>query len=136
VEAVTVGDVRRLHRSLKTTPSSPIAYSPCWARLSFAEHESLRAKHTNPAHDVTPFPELSRERFLTPDEMRRLGDELRRAETGGLQPAPKQREHKRTAATQKHYVEPTVIPANPFAVAALRFLLLTGCRESEALTLR
>lgn len=137
VEAVTVGDVRRLHRSLKATPYlANRVLALLGSAFSFAESESLRAKHSNPAHDVAAFAESARERFLTPDEVRRLGDVLRIAERQGLPPAPKRKRKAVTEATRKHYTEPEITPANPFAIAALRFLLLTGCRESEALTLR
>lgn len=38
----------------------------------------------NPTADVTPFRETGRERFLSVEEMTRLGDTLRLAETVGL----------------------------------------------------
>ena len=54
--------------------------------------------------------EQSRERFLTPEEYRNVGAALREAEAGGWMWRP--------------------------AIAAIRLLMLTGCRKSEILTLR
>ena len=54
--------------------------------------------------------ERKRERFLTPDEFRRLGRAL-------------------TEATTRRRV-------SPYAVAAIRLLILTGCRKREILHLR
>ena len=54
--------------------------------------------------------ERKRERFLTPDEFRRLGRAL-------------------ADATTRRRV-------SPYAVAAIRLLILTGCRKREILHLR
>ena len=59
---------------------------------------------------VVKYPQRKRERFLTADEFTRLGRVLEAVETRG--------------------------DASASAVAALRLLMLTGCRESEILTLR
>lgn len=137
VEGVDVTDVRRLHRSLRET--SYIAnrvLALLGSAFSFAEAEGLRARHTNPAHDVTPFPEHARETYLTPEELGRLGEVLREAETKGLAPAPKRRRTRVTAATLKHFTPHILTPANPYLVAAVRLLVLTGCREKEILHLR
>ena len=64
----------------------------------------------NPCRHVRYYREKSRERFLTPEEFRRLGAALRRFEARG--------------------------PTQASAVAALRLLMLTGCRTGEILTLR
>ena len=64
----------------------------------------------NPCRTVTRYPSHKRERFLTDEECTRLGQVLDEAETQGGASAP--------------------------AVAAIRLLMLTGCRKSEILTLR
>jgi integrase len=90
----------------------------------------------NPAKDTDWFPEQGRERFLTVEEMARLGQVVRIAETVGLPPAPK---HKKTPGTKRErnagMFSSELQPASPVAVAALRFLMFTGWREQEALTL-
>ena len=64
----------------------------------------------NPCRLVRRYREEARERFLSPDEWRRLGRALREAEADGS--------------------------VWPQAIAALRLLLLTGCRRQEIVTLR
>ncbi len=56
------------------------------------------------------YPVRHRERFLTDAEFERLGRVLDEAEAGGIASAP--------------------------AIAALRLLMLTGCRKEEILTLK
>ena len=65
---------------------------------------------SNPCRYTVIYKEPPRERFLTEEEFRRLGRVLREAEADG------------------------VIPAQ--AVAAIRLLMLTGCRRNEILALR
>jgi integrase len=77
------------------------------AIFEFAREGGLR--DDNPARGVELYKTPKRERFLTVAEIARLGDELACAEARG---------------------------ENPFAIAALRLLLLTGCRKSEILTLK
>ena len=64
----------------------------------------------NPCRSVVKYPQRKRERFLTDEEFIRLGKVLDEAVTRG--------------------------GVSPSAVAALRLLMLTGCRKSEVLTLR
>ena len=64
----------------------------------------------NPCKSVRLYKRNRRERFLTPEEYRRLGRVLEEAETkGGFLPS---------------------------GIAAIRLLLLTGCRKNEIVTLR
>ena len=64
----------------------------------------------NPCRSVEKFPERRRERFLTDTEFARLGQVLDEAVGSGS--------------------------TSPTAAAAIRLLMLTGCRKSEILTLR
>ena len=64
----------------------------------------------NPCKAVNHYREQSRERFLSQDEYRSVGAALRQAEADGSMWPP--------------------------AIAAIRLLMLTGCRKSEILTLR
>lgn len=138
VREVTPVDVRRLHRKLQETPyQANRVLALLGAFFSFAEQEGARATHDNPTRRVTPYPERPRERFLSAAEVARLGEALARAEREGLPPAPSLRRPppaKRPQNRPKSADAPQ--PANPLAVAALRLLLLTGCREGEILTLR
>ena len=80
------------------------------AMFTVAEVWGLRPEGSNPCRHVKRFREDRRERFLSDEEYRRLGATLRRAEETGTEAAS--------------------------AVAAIRLLMLTGCRLSEILALR
>jgi len=71
---------------------------------------------TNPCRGVRKYKEKKRERFLTRDEYRRLGQALVEAEMEA-----------------EAEIEGAV---SPYAIAVLRLLMLTGCRLNEILTLR
>jgi integrase len=90
---------------------------------------------TNPTRGVAPFQERAKEKYLTPDEVARLGSALKMAETVGL-PADPVRTSLAAKRRPNGKVNVKVAPANPYAVAAIRFLLFSGWREQEALTLR
>jgi integrase/predicted DNA-binding transcriptional regulator AlpA len=78
------------------------------AAMGFAVARGIR--HDNPAFRVRRFPEKKLERFLSPAEIARLGEALAAAEAIGVEPAA--------------------------AIAAIRLLILTGCRKNEILTLQ
>ena len=75
-----------------------------------AEAWELIGQGRNPCRAVRPYKAVRRERFLTPEEYRRLGRVLKAAESDGS--------------------------ASRSAVAALRLLMLTGCRRNEIVKLR
>jgi integrase len=86
----------------------------------------------NPRHGVKVYADGKGERFLNSDELARLGDALEEAETVGLPwqisdgPNAKHRPHK--GGDQREVI-------SPYAVAAIRLLLFTGCRAGEILSL-
>lgn len=97
----------------------------------------------NPATGIELYTERARERFLTVQELGRIGQALRTAEKVGLPPAPehtpspdKKKPPKRPRLRNRGMFTSKIIPANPVAVAAIRFLLFTGWREREALSLK
>src|SRR6185369_7587835 len=77
------------------------------------------------------FREQRRERFLTSDELARLGDTIREAETIGI---PWQVDEAKPTA--KHIPKKQLTKISPHAAAALRLLILTGARLREILNLR
>jgi integrase len=138
VAEVTRAQVARLHLALSDRPyPANRALAVLGAMFRFAELHGHRAAGTNPCGGVDPYPERARERFLSGAEFAALGAALARAEREGLPVPAKLRRTPKRAETAKHRRKAGYAPqpANPFAVAALRFLLLTGWRESEALTL-
>jgi integrase len=139
VAEVTTADVRRLHRQLNKTPYvANRVVAMLGAFFTYAEQEAARPPRDNPAYGVKKFPEQSREAFLSPEQYRALGEALGRAEQTGLPPAPQHRLKPRSERTAKHRPKKadTPIPANPYAVAAIRLLAFTGCREGEILSLK
>ena len=138
VPEVTTADISRLHRSLSKTPYlANRLLAMLGAFFTYASKEGVRPPHDNPAHGTEFYPEKARERFLTPEEFRRLGEAHSRAERDGLPPAPERRRKPKNGETAKHRPKAAdkPIPANPFGVAAIRLLALTGCRENEILSL-
>ena len=111
VSAVGPKDITALHRALGDTPGTAnSAVRVVSAMFGRAEAWELIAPGRNPCRSVRPYKLRSCERFLTPDEYRRLGQAMREAQADGSVPSA--------------------------VVAAILLLMLTGCRKSEILTLR
>ena len=100
---------------------------------SFAERAGIVSDGVNPARKIDKFKEDRRERFLTGEELERLGAAIVEAETSGIPWVVDQ-----TKPNAKHLPMPTnrFTKINQFAAAALRLLLFTGCRLREILCLR
>ncbi len=99
----------------------------------YAATTGVVEKGFNPTIGILAFREVRRERFLTTDELQRLGTTLREAETTGL---PWNTDA--TKGTTKHLPEPEkrLVVFSPYVIAAIRLLLFTGCRLREILHLR
>jgi integrase len=111
IEKVSRQDVARLHFDLR---DRPYAANKTLAVLSkffnWCEKYGHRPDHTNPCRHVDKYREVARQRFLSSDEQKRLGDALNQAEDEGL--------------------------ATPYAIRALKLLSLTGARLREILDLK
>ncbi|MCA3628044.1 MAG: tyrosine-type recombinase/integrase [Methylobacterium sp.] len=125
--------VRRLHADLGAT--KPVTANRVIVALSgfyrYAAETGLVAEGVNPTKGIKPFPESPRERYLTSEELARLGDAIREAESDGIpwEPNPsKKAKHAPKAENRK-------ITIGEHAAAALRLLVLTGCRLREILHL-
>jgi integrase len=132
-EKVTTADVARLHVRMKDRSYQANRMLAVVGSLyTFAGKRKLVAIGFNPARGIDKYPEKGRERFLTADELAKLGDALREAETVGLpwdaDPTKPGAKHAPRAANRR-----TVI--DPFAAAAIRLLILTGARLREILKL-
>ena len=111
VRSVTPADVAELHSSLSHIPYQANRTLGVLSKMmNLAETWGLRDKHSNPCEDIERYPERKHERFLSPSELRALGQALQAAEVDDVE--------------------------SLYAVAAFRLLLLTGCRLSEIQTLR
>ena len=104
-------EVAALHHKLRDTPSA--ANLAVWVlsrMFVLAEAWEMASPGGNPCRHVRYYRETSRERFLTPEEFRHLGAALKRVEAEGSM--------------------------MPSAIAAIRLLMLTGCRSDEILSLK
>ena len=137
--AVTRADIARLHRDIgkqekkrsgggkKATANRVLIFLS--GAYRFAGQSGIVPDGFNPCRGIEKFAENSRERFLSNDELRRIGDTMRLAETEGLPWVDKERaKHGRKPENRRTKIAPA-------AVAAIRLLLLTGCRLREILHL-
>lgn len=128
---VTRADVAKLHLALRATPyMANRMLAVLGAAYGFAEKRGLVSDGFNPVRKIEKYTEQSRERYLSERELARLGDVLREAETIGLPRKPSMSKH----APKK--ADNLFTKIDPSAAAALRLLLLTGCRVGEILNLR
>ena len=103
--------VAKFHYRLRETPQAANNAVRVLSRmLSMAEAWELVPPGRNPCRAVRRYKEVRRERFLTPEEYREVGRVLKEAEANGS--------------------------VGPSAAAALRLLMLTGCRRNEIVQLR
>jgi integrase len=139
ITEVTTAHVAALHRSLRKTPYlANRVLALVGSFFTYAAQQGARSRHSNPSEGVTAYAERKRERYLSAEEFGRLAQALVVAERYGLTPASTRRRVRKTGESAKHRPKSadTLKPANPVAVAAIRFLILTGWREREALRLR
>jgi integrase len=134
VDTVTRSSVARLHSSLKATPyQANRVLAIVGAMYAFAAEKHIVPEGFNPVRGVSRFPESHRERFLTVEELVRLGATLRQAETAGL---PWEVDSAKRGAKHAPKAENRLTKLSPHATAAIRLLLFTGCRLREILGLR
>ena len=127
-------DLARLHSAMEEKPSAAnralAVVSSVWNWASRREEVSAAA---NPCLGIERYPENARERFLTSEEFARLGDALRLAETTGLEWSIDEAKPKANRAPK---LENRVRTLDPFAIAAIRLLILTGARVHEILDMK
>ena len=111
VSDIGKSDVVALHHDMRDVPDHANRTLSVLSRmLTLAEVWEMRPEGANPCRRVKKYPEHTRERFLSDEEYGRLGAALRDAEREGF--------------------------ASPAAIAAIRLLMLTGCRSGEVMSLR
>ena len=111
VASVERSHVSELHFKMRDKPAQANQTVEVLSKMfKLAEAWSMTPPRRNPCRSVRLYKKVWRERFLTSEEYRRLGRVLDEAETtGGFLPS---------------------------GIAAIRLLLLTGCRKNEIVTLR
>ena len=122
---VTASDVDRLHR--KIGHATPVTANRAIVALSgvytFAARRQLVPQMANPTRGIERFRERSRERYLSTEELGRLGQTLRLGETDGLP----WRVQESTKHGRKHENRKTILSAH--VVAAFHLLLLEPVPE-------
>ena len=130
---VTRQDVSQLHLSLKSKPAmANRAIAVLSSIYGWAEKQELLPEgQSNPTRYVELFKEQAHERFLSVDELRRLGEAIRLAETEGIEWSP------RPEGKVKHApkADNRRVTIDAGAAAALRLLIFTGARLREILHL-
>jgi integrase len=129
---VTRSEVARLHLSLKHTPSQANStLAIVGSMYSYAGKHGIVPEGMNPARGIGRYKEEGRERYLSIDELERLGAAIREAETTGIEwDIDPNKKSKHVPKGDRR----TVIGEH--AAAALRLLILTGCRLREILHLK
>jgi integrase len=134
LDAVENSDVARMHRRIgKATPMTANRVVEFVGSVyRYAATCGLVKRGHNPAAHIEAYREKRRERFLNSEELARLGDAIREAETVGIpwQIDDQKPQSKHLPKKQQR----TVI--GPHAAAAVRLLILTGARLREILGLK
>lgn len=110
VADITRGQIANAHAGWRENPrAANYALSVMSRVMTWTEDQGLRAENANPCRRIQRYKENKRETFLQPNELARLGSALDKSATENL--------------------------AGPYAIAALRLIILTGARLNEILTL-
>lgn len=108
---ITKADVTRFHTSMAATPASANFNLAVISKLMrWCEDMGFRPEHSNPCRGIKKYRVSKRERYLSLEELRRLGDTLNKLAAGSQ--------------------------VSLFTLAAIRLLIFTGARLNEILTLR
>ena len=106
LDSITTSDLAKLHLALKARPVlANRVMATASSLFGWAADYDMVPDTFNPARRVERYKEQAKQRFLTDAELKRLGSALRGAETEGRW--------------------------SPYALAAIRLLLFTGCRRDE-----
>ncbi len=108
---ITRADIAKFHHAQKSAPYQANRAVALLSKIfNLAEKWGLRPDGTNPTRHIEKYKEHKKERYLSPEELSRLGVALADAEAAKVE--------------------------LPQAIVALRLLILTGARLSEILTLK
>ena len=125
IEAVTRAHVTSLHGDLQAKKATANRILTVVSSLhTFAATRSLVPENYNPTRGIEKYPEEGRERYLTKDELQRLGAALIEAQTIGVpwvidEANPKSKHVPKLRKGQRQVLD-------PHAVAAIRLLVFTG----------
>ena len=129
--ALTRSHVAALHFRMADRPYAANRAAAVWSKaFAWAADAGLIPDGHKPSKGIKKYREQGRERFLTSEELARLGDVLREGETVGLPYSVDE-----TKPTTKHAAKADNrrVKLDRYAAAALRLLVLTGARLREIL---
>ena len=110
IDAITHTDIARLHAAMSAVPYAANRLVAVLSKFfNWCEAREFRSEYSNPCRHIDKYREEARNRFLSSEELMRLGTVLQSPEVA-----------------QKCSV---------YAIAAIRLLTLTGARLNEILTL-
>jgi integrase len=133
-DKVTRAALAKIHGKLRATPfQANRMLAVVGSMYAFGARIGAVPEGTNPARKIDKFAEHRRERFLTGAELEQLGAAIREAETKGI---PWDIDEAKPTAKHLPKAKNRKTKIGPFAAAALRLLLFTGCRLREILHLR
>jgi integrase len=129
--ALTRSHVATLHFRMADRPYAANRAAAVWSKaFAWAAARGIIPEEHNPVKGLKKYREQGRERFLTVDELGRLGVALAEGETVGL---PYEVDNTKPNAKHAPKADKRRVKLDPYAVAALRLLLLTGARLREIL---
>ncbi|GHF22112.1 hypothetical protein GCM10017044_15270 [Kordiimonas sediminis] len=108
---ITKANILKLHEKHGDIPYQANRTRGVLSKMfNYAEDLELRPDNSNPVLKVKPYPEKKRDRYLSPEELKALGKTLKSCEETGTE--------------------------SPYMIAAIKLLILTGCRLGEIQTLK
>jgi integrase len=111
VEALTRKEITNLHQNMKATPGAANRTLALISKMmNLAEKWGIRPDGSNPCRHIEKYPERKLQRFLSEQELAKLGTTLAQAE-----------------------LNQTELPS---VIACIRLLIFTGCRTGELLNLK
>jgi integrase len=129
--ALSRAHVAALHVRMADRPYAANRAAAVWSKaFAWGATRGLIPEGHNPTKGLQKYREQGRERFLTTDELARLGAALADGETIGL---PYDIDETNPKAKHAPKADKRRAKLDPFAVAAIRLLILTGARLREIL---
>jgi integrase len=131
IDALTRNHIATLHVRMASRPYAANRALAVWSRaFVWGSERGFVPEGFNPAKGIQKYKEQGRERFLTSDELSRLGAVLVMAEKEGL---PYTVDETKSKAKHAPKPENRLVRVHPSVVAAIRLLILTGARLREIL---
>jgi integrase len=128
---LTRGHVTTLHFRIADRPYAANRAAAVWSKaFAWAAAAGLTPEGRNPVKGLKKYHEPGRQRFLTRDELARLGDKLREGETLGL---PYFVDESKPTAKHAPKADYRRVKLDQYAAAAIRLLILTGAHLREIL---